>query len=69
MMRFLQGLIFAAGALLLVITAFAALQVMSESFMGLVWALQIGGLAAIIAVLAVAAVQPDKPIMLKKPSK
>jgi hypothetical protein len=69
MMRFLQSLIFVLGALLLLASALSAVFMADGNFMGFVWAAQILGLAAIIGVLAVAAVQPDQPIKLKRPAK
>jgi hypothetical protein len=69
MMRFLQSLIFALGALLLLGSALSAVFMAGGNLMGFVWAAQILGLGAIVAVLAIAAVQPDQPIKLKRPVK
>ncbi len=69
MMRFLQSLIFVLGALLLLGSAISAVAEADGNIMGFVWAGQIAGIGAIIAVLAIAAVQPDKPIKLKQPVK
>lgn len=69
MMRFLQSLIFALATFLLLLSAWAAVTEANGNIMGFVWAGQMAGLAAIVGVLAIAAIQPDKPITLKRPAK
>jgi hypothetical protein len=60
----LQGIIYTLAALLAAGGAVAALTY-GHGPMSVVWALQIAGLGVILAVLAVCAFAPDRPVQLK----
>jgi hypothetical protein len=59
-----QGVIYTLAALLAIGAVIAALGY-SQDLIGILWAVQLAGLAAILALLALCAVAPDRPVTLK----
>ncbi|MFN8532504.1 MAG: hypothetical protein U0556_03055 [Dehalococcoidia bacterium] len=63
-MQYLQGTIFTLATLLCIGATLAAISFGTGAF-NLIWALQLAGMAAIMAVLALAAFSADRPVKLK----
>ncbi|GIW08938.1 MAG: hypothetical protein KatS3mg060_3743 [Dehalococcoidia bacterium] len=64
----LQGIIYTLAALLVLGGVIAALTYGQGPF-GVIWAIQLAGLAAVLAFLALCAFAPDQPVKLKSSSR